>query len=214
MLILLIRSHCKMCVLPTIQSHVFVLFATDKHARSSCRRCAHFTIGTNEQNQHFAELRQKSMFVHVHVVVLQRGLPSLNGKLERFVTKKWQKWLPNSSQTDYRWCRPLKEKEIPCQHYSTFPSINQCTSQLNPYYYHYRRELLHCPNPLGKTFMRHFQWSAFTSGRSFRIVAIPIFKAPIGPTLCLLIYTIPHKILLVFPQQGFNRLVYVFTWQL
>ena len=64
MLILLIRSHCKMCVLPTIQSHVFVLFATDKHARSSCRRCAHFTIGTNEQNQHFAELRQKSMFVH------------------------------------------------------------------------------------------------------------------------------------------------------
>ena len=64
MLILLIRSHCKMCVLPTIQSHVFVLFATDKHARSSCRRCAHFTIGTNEQNQHFAELRQKNMFVH------------------------------------------------------------------------------------------------------------------------------------------------------
>ena len=64
MLILLIRSHCKMCVLPTIQSHVFVLFATDKHARSSCRRCAHFTIGTNEQNQNFAEFRQKSMFVH------------------------------------------------------------------------------------------------------------------------------------------------------
>ena len=40
-----------MCVLPTIQSHVFVLFATDKHARSSCRRCAHFTIGTLE-DQH------------------------------------------------------------------------------------------------------------------------------------------------------------------
>ena len=35
--------------------------------------------------------------------MLQRGLPSLDGKLERFVTKKWQKWLPNSSQTDYKW---------------------------------------------------------------------------------------------------------------
>ena len=34
MLILHIRSHCKMCPLPTIQSCVFVLFATDKHARS------------------------------------------------------------------------------------------------------------------------------------------------------------------------------------
>ena len=28
------RSHCKMCPLPTIRSRVFVLFATDKHARS------------------------------------------------------------------------------------------------------------------------------------------------------------------------------------
>ena len=53
-----------------------------------------------EQNQHFAELRQK-VCLYIHVVVLQRGLPSLDGKLERFVTKKWQKWLPNSSQTDY-----------------------------------------------------------------------------------------------------------------
>ena len=35
-------------------------------------------LGTNEQNQHFVELRQKSM-----IVVLQTGLPSLNGKLER-----------------------------------------------------------------------------------------------------------------------------------
>ena len=90
MLILLIRSHCKMCPLPTIPSRVFVLFATDKHARSLCRQCAHFTIGTNEQNQHFAELRQK-VCLYIHVVVLQRGLPSLDGKLVRFVTKKWQK---------------------------------------------------------------------------------------------------------------------------
>ena len=88
MLILLIRSHCKICPLPTIRSRVFVLFATDKLARSYCRQCAHFTTGTNEQNQHFAVLRQKvSLYIHV----LQSGLPSLDGKLERFVTKKMEK---------------------------------------------------------------------------------------------------------------------------
>ena len=90
MLILLIRSHCKMCPLPTIQSRVFLLFATDNHARSYCWQCAHFTIGTNEGNKHFAELRQK-VCLYIHVVVLQRDLPSLDGKLERFVTKKVQK---------------------------------------------------------------------------------------------------------------------------
>ena len=47
-------------------------------------------MGPNEQNQHFAELRQK-ICLHIYVVVLQRGLPSLDGKLERFITKKWQK---------------------------------------------------------------------------------------------------------------------------
>ena len=31
---------------------------------------------------------------HIHVV-------SLDGKLERFVTKKWEKLLPNSNQTEY-----------------------------------------------------------------------------------------------------------------
>ena len=54
----------------------------------------------NEQNQHFAELRQK-VCLYTHVVVLQRGLPSLDGKLEHFVTKKYKKQLPNSTQTDY-----------------------------------------------------------------------------------------------------------------
>ena len=43
-------------------------------------------MGPNEQNQHFAELIQK-VCVYVHVVVLRTGLPSLGGKLERFVTK-------------------------------------------------------------------------------------------------------------------------------
>ena len=100
MLILLIRSHCKMCPLPTIRPRVFVLFGRDKHARSYNRQYSHFPIGTNEQNQHFVELRQ-NVCLYIHVVVLQRGLPSLDGKLERFVTKKGKKRLPNSSQTDY-----------------------------------------------------------------------------------------------------------------
>ena len=43
-------------------------------------------MGLNEQNQHFAELRQK-VCLYIHVLVLQRGLPSLDGKLERFVEK-------------------------------------------------------------------------------------------------------------------------------
>ena len=44
----------------------------------------------NEQNQHFAELRRK-VCLCIHVVVLLRCLPSLDGKLERFVTKKMEK---------------------------------------------------------------------------------------------------------------------------
>ena len=57
-------------------------------------------MGPNEQNQHFAELRQINC-LYIHVVVLLTCLPSLDGKLERFVTKRWQKGLPNLSQTDY-----------------------------------------------------------------------------------------------------------------
>ena len=30
----------------------------------NCWQWANFTMGTYEQNQHFAELRQKSMFIH------------------------------------------------------------------------------------------------------------------------------------------------------
>ena len=100
MLILLIRYHCKMCPLQTIRSRVFVLFATDKHSRSYCRQWAHFTTGTNVQNRYFAVLRQ-NVSLYIHVVVLQSVLPSLDGKLDRFVTKKWKRRLSNSSQTDY-----------------------------------------------------------------------------------------------------------------
>ena len=57
-------------------------------------------MGPNEQNQHFAELRQK-VCLYIHILVLQRGLPSLDGKLKRFLKKKWKKLLPDSCQTDY-----------------------------------------------------------------------------------------------------------------
>ena len=60
-----------------------------------------FVSTAQNVDQHFAELRQK-VCLYIHVVVLQRGLPSLDGKLEHFGTKKWEKLLPNSSQTDYR----------------------------------------------------------------------------------------------------------------
>ena len=88
-LILLISSYCKMCTLPTLRSRVFVCCEQYKHARSYCWQWTHFTMGPNEQNQHFAELRQK-ICLHIYVVVLLTCLPSLDGKLERFVTKKWQ----------------------------------------------------------------------------------------------------------------------------
>ena len=47
-------------------------------------------MGPNGQNQHFAELRQK-LCSSIHDLVLQRDLPSVDGKLERFVTKKMKK---------------------------------------------------------------------------------------------------------------------------
>ena len=59
MLILLISSCCKMCTLLTIRSRVFVCCEQYEHARLYCWQWAHFTIGPNEQNQHFAKLRQK-----------------------------------------------------------------------------------------------------------------------------------------------------------
>ena len=87
MLILLISYYCKMCTLPTLRSRVFVCCEQYKHARLYCWLWTHFTMGPNEQNQHFAELRQK-MCLHIYVVVLLTCLPCLDGKLERFVTKK------------------------------------------------------------------------------------------------------------------------------
>ena len=52
-------------------------------------------MGPNEENHYFAELRQK-VCLYIHKVVLLRCLPSLDGRLERFVTKNG-----NWSQTDF-----------------------------------------------------------------------------------------------------------------
>ena len=46
-------------------------------------------MGPNEQNQHFAELRQK-VCLYIHVVMPLTSLPSLEGKLVCFVTKKME----------------------------------------------------------------------------------------------------------------------------
>ena len=46
--------------------------------------------GLNRTNKYTIELRQK-ICLHIYVVVLLTCLPSLDGKRERFVTKKWQK---------------------------------------------------------------------------------------------------------------------------
>ena len=51
-------------------------------------------MGPNEQNQQ-TKFKTKSMFKHA--VVLQRSLPSLEGKNELFVGKKRKKRLANSS---------------------------------------------------------------------------------------------------------------------
>ena len=76
LLILLIRSHCKICTI----SRVCIV--------GNCWQWANFTKGPNEQNQHFAELRQKlHVRLYIHEVVLLRFLPSLDIKLECFVTK-------------------------------------------------------------------------------------------------------------------------------
>ena len=61
-------------------------------------------MGPNEQNQHFAELRQ-NLCLNIHTVVLLKGLPSLEGKTNFFVGKKRKKRLAQPSQTDYRCAR-------------------------------------------------------------------------------------------------------------
>ena len=56
----------------------------------NCWQCANFTMEPNEKNPHFAGLRQK-VCLYIHAVVLQRCLPSLEGKNELLVGKKEEK---------------------------------------------------------------------------------------------------------------------------
>ena len=51
---------------------------------------ANFTMGPNEENQHFTELRQK-VGIYTQKIVLLRGLASLDDKHKLFVTKKRKK---------------------------------------------------------------------------------------------------------------------------
>ena len=63
MWILLIRSDCKNCPLPTMTiSHVCTV--------GNCWYWANFTMGPIEQNQHFAELRLKICSYFIHTLVL------------------------------------------------------------------------------------------------------------------------------------------------
>ena len=57
-------------------------------------------MGPNEQNQHFAELRQK-VCLYIHAVGLLRGLPSLEGKNEFFAGKKGKAVSPTKSDRLY-----------------------------------------------------------------------------------------------------------------
>ena len=67
---------------------------------------ANFTIGLNEQNQHFAELRQKAcLYIHSSLVLI-RCLLSFNVKHELFETKKRRKtvsqaWVRKTLIIDY-----------------------------------------------------------------------------------------------------------------
>ena len=97
MLILLIRFHCKICPLPnnTI-SRVCILRNRQTH-------CIVGNVHILQQELiskiNILQCWDKKVSLYIHVVVLQSGLPSLDDKLERFVTKKWKKRLPNLSQT-------------------------------------------------------------------------------------------------------------------
>ena len=68
-------AHCQQ--LPTVQTREIIIVANGQI----------FTMGPNEQNQHFAEFRQK-VCLYIHAVVQLRGLPSLEGKNELFVGKR------------------------------------------------------------------------------------------------------------------------------
>ena len=91
MLILPIRSSCKICPLPTMTiSRVCTV--------GNYWQWFNFIMGPIGQNQHFARLRQK-VSLCIHAVVLLIGLPSLEGKNELYGGEKEGKAV---SQTQVR----------------------------------------------------------------------------------------------------------------
>ena len=57
-------------------------------------------MGPNEQNQHMAELRQKSMLIHTRSSAQKRSA-KFGWQTQTLCHKKVEKRLPNSSQKDY-----------------------------------------------------------------------------------------------------------------
>ena len=83
MLILVIRSHCKVCPLPTIP-------ISRNCTVANCSQCSNFTMRPDEQNQHFVELRRR-VCLYIHALVFLRVLPSLEGKNSIFLWEKEEK---------------------------------------------------------------------------------------------------------------------------
>ena len=84
MLILLIRPHCKICTLPTIQTREITYICIVGNGQIS-----QWDLLMSKINI-FAELRQK-VRLYIHDLVHLRCLPSLDVKHELFVTKKRKK---------------------------------------------------------------------------------------------------------------------------
>ena len=88
-LILLISSHCKnVHITDTTILACLSVAKQYKHARSYCWQWTHFTMGTQWAKSTFLRSWDKKICLHIYVVVLLTCLPSLDGKRERFVTKK------------------------------------------------------------------------------------------------------------------------------
>ena len=77
------RSHCKICPLPTIANKINT---RDLY----CWQSAYFTMGPNEQNKHFAELRQK-VCLYIHIVVLLKMFAKFGLQTRTFCHKKMEK---------------------------------------------------------------------------------------------------------------------------
>ena len=65
-----------------------------KHARSYCWQWANFTMEMQNAKSTFCGVETKSMFIHTRSTAPKR--------FAKFVTQRWKRWLPNSSQTDYK----------------------------------------------------------------------------------------------------------------